>query len=144
MRRGARVRVRLGLAAIAIATIAAACAPAAPRAPTGSARLTLNPASLNFPDGNSATMPNLSVTVTNTGGQSAQVLSVSTNNGIFSLPSDTCSGTSLAPGQSCMVTVQFCPGGAVQQFNANVAINTMIGGSPLTVTDPMSGMGVGP
>jgi hypothetical protein len=144
MRRGRRVRGGLGLAAVTVAFAAAACAaPAGPApAPPSAAKLALSPMSLSFPDGSSTFMPNLSATVTNTGGQTAQSLAVSTTNGVYSLPTNTCT-TTLAPGQSCMVTVQFCPGAVPGPFPANLMVTAMSGGSPVSVSDPMSGQGAG-
>jgi hypothetical protein len=132
------------LAAITIAIAAAACtAPAAPApVPPSAAKLVLNPTSLSFPSGNSATMPNLPATVTNTGGQTAQSLAVSTTNGVYSLPANTC--TTLAPGQSCTVTVQFCPGAFLGTISASLNVTAMSGGSLVSVSDPMIGTGIGP
>jgi hypothetical protein len=66
-----------------------------------------NPA--NFPDSSQAAgfpMPNVVVTVTNTGGHTAGSVVVHPV-GVYSVPSSNCS--SLGPGQSCTASVQFCP-----------------------------------
>jgi hypothetical protein len=145
MRRGAWVRGGLGLAAVTVAFAAAACAaPAGPApVPPTAAKLALSPTSLSFGNGNSATMPNVTATVTNTGGQTAQSLAVSTTNGVYSLPANTCT-TTLGPGQSCMVTVQFCPGATIGTISASLNVTATSGGSLVSVSDPMSGQGIGP
>lgn len=146
MRRRVRLRGGLGLAAITIAIAAAACTPPAGPAPGGppaAAKLAVTPTSLDFGNGSNSSMPNLSATVTNTGGQAAQSVAASTTNGIYSLPANTCSGTTLAPGHSCMVTVQFCPGTTIGPIAATLAVTAMSAGSPISVNDPMSGNGLG-
>ncbi len=139
------MRAGLGLAAATVAIGVAACAPppAAPKPPTA-ANLSLNPTVLNFPDGSNHNMPDLGVTVTNTGGRTAQSLSWSTTNGVYSFPGNTCSG-SLAPGQSCSVTVQFCPGMTTGGFPATFSVTAMDTGSGQTVSasEQMTGTGTG-
>jgi hypothetical protein len=51
-------------------------------------------------------MPNVQVTVTNTGGHTAGSVVVHPV-GVYSVPISSCS--SLAPGQSCTANIQFCP-----------------------------------
>ena len=106
------------LAALAIAIAAAACLPhtppPAPAAPPPPGQLKLSPASLDYgthPLANlmGANMPIITVTVTNTGGQPVRLLSETSSNGIYSMPANTCSGASLAPGQSCGINLQYCP-----------------------------------
>jgi predicted RecA/RadA family phage recombinase len=83
----------------------------------------VNPTALNFGSASiTGAMPTLAVTVTNTGGQSAASLAAASDDGVYSIPSKTCS-TSLAPGQSCMVDVQFCP----NQTGASTAHLTITG-----------------
>jgi hypothetical protein len=107
--RGRRtVRASLGLAGIAIAIglVSAGCFPPAPAAP---ASLTISPSPANFPNSFQSqgfNMPNVQVTVTNTGGHTARFISVPAVS-VYSVPQDNC--TSLAPGQSCTAMIQFCP-----------------------------------
>ena len=121
--RRARVHGGVWLAALAIAIVAAACLPPkppppppvpAPAAPAPAGQLNVSPASLDYgthPLANlmGANMPIITVTVTNTGGQTVQLLSEASSNGIFSLPVNTCASASLAPGQSCGINLQYCP-----------------------------------
>jgi hypothetical protein len=118
--RRARTHGGVLLAALTIVFVAAAClphrpapAPASP-APAAPGQLKLSPASLDYgthPLANlmGANMPIITVTVANTGGQTVRLLSETSSNGIFSMPANTCSGASLAPGQSCGINLQFCP-----------------------------------
>jgi len=116
--RRACVRCGVLMAALTIAIVAAACLPPrpppAPPAPPALGQLKLSPASLDYgthPLANlmGANMPIITVTVANTGGQTVRLLSETSSNSIFSLPANTCSGASLAPGQSCGINLQFCP-----------------------------------
>ena len=108
MRGRPTVRASLGLAGIAIAVglISAGCFPPAPAGP---AMLTVSPSPANFPNSSQALgfpMPNVQVTVTNTGGHTVNSISIP-GVGVYSVPQDLCS--SLAPGQSCTAMIQFCP-----------------------------------
>jgi hypothetical protein len=66
-------------------------------------------------------MPTVQVTITNTGGHTARLISVP-GIGVYSVPMNGC--TTLAPGQGCTAMIQFCPT-AQGQYN-----------SMLVVTDP--------
>jgi hypothetical protein len=119
--RGRRsVRASLGLAgiAIAIALISAACFPPPPPGP---ASLTVTPSPANFPNSSQASffpMPNVQVTVTNTGGHAVNSISIP-GVSVYSVPQDLC--TSLAPGASCTAMIQFCPS-AQGQYNSTLVV----------------------
>lgn len=75
------------------------------------------------------------VTITNTGGQDAQITSLffSGPDGIqFSISSDTNCFITLAGGSSCYVDVRFAPssGSAPASFTASLGLNATAGGSP--------------
>jgi hypothetical protein len=60
-------------------------------------------------------------TLKNTGGSATSVLKITLPPGPFSITANTCTGTSLGPGKSCTVTVQFAPtatGGASATLTA--------------------------
>ena len=74
-------------------------------------------------------MPIVKVTVTNTGGAALRSVVVHPV-GVYSVPSSTCS--TLAPGQSCVAKVQFCP------TSPNHYLNTlMITGEDAATGAPM-------
>jgi len=108
--RRARTLGGLALAVIVIAITAAACLPPPPAPP---AQLKLTPAALDYGthplSDLMSHMPVITVTVTNTGSQTVHLDSETSSNGIFSMPTNTCSGASLAPGHTCSINVQFCP-----------------------------------
>jgi hypothetical protein len=113
MRGRQTLRAGVVLAAVAVGLFSAGCFPGGPPGP---ANLSANPSQLTFTAVHSSFMPTLRVTVTNTGGRSVQGLSALPA-GVYSLPStgapNPCQGSGalpvLAPGQSCVVDVQFCP-----------------------------------
>jgi len=76
-------------------------------------------------------MPQVVVTVTNTGGHTAQGIVVHPIN-VYSVPISNCS--TLAPGQSCTASVQFCPG-AQGQYNFNLSVT----GQDAATGAPLSG-----
>ena len=77
-------------------------------APPAAAAITLGPASVTFPAQQAGTVSSpVPVTVTNSGTATLQVSSVLAS-GDF-LESDTCTGTSIAPGATCTVNVRFAP-----------------------------------
>jgi hypothetical protein len=109
------VRASLGLAGIALAIglIGAGCFPPPPPVP---ASLMISPSPANFPNSSQGAgfpMPNVQVTVTNTGGRAVNSISIP-GVSVYSVPQDLC--TSLAPGQSCTAMIQFCPAN-MGQFN---------------------------
>jgi hypothetical protein len=63
-------------------------------------------------------MPNVQVTVTNTGGHAVNSISIPAVD-VYSVPQDLC--TSLAPGQSCTAMIQFCPT-HTGQYNDTLAV----------------------
>jgi uncharacterized protein (TIGR03437 family) len=104
----------------------------------GIPELALNPASVSF--GNVAQSIARTMTVTNSGTESAAIASViltGINPGDFSI-SDTCSGASLSPTQSCSLTVTFTPA-AQGSRTAALLITANAPGSPILV--PLSGTG---
>ncbi len=114
----------------------------APLAGTGvaAAALTLSPTSLTFPStAQGSTSPTQAITVTNTGGVSAQ-LQTPTITGDYQLISNSC-GATLAPGATCTLQIAFAPTAAgtrtgVMTLPANVA-----GGN---VSASLNGAGVAP
>jgi len=98
--RGRRtLRVGLVLAAVAVGLISAGCLTAGPPTPTAPASLTISPSPANFPDSPSPTfpMPNVQVTITNTGRRTARSINVPPVS-VYSVPQDLC--TSLAPARA--------------------------------------------
>jgi hypothetical protein len=114
MRARRTLRVGTGLAAVAVGLLGAGCF-VAPPPPAAPARLSVVPSVLSFTAPAGGAMPTLTVTVTNTGGRSARSLAASPVD-VYSLPQpagNPCQGPgasgTLAPGQSCVIDVQFCP-----------------------------------
>jgi type II secretory pathway pseudopilin PulG len=75
--------------------------------------VTLNPSSLDFKDQvvKSPSKPQR-ITLTNTGGKPLYINSVTISNddsNDFSLNGDTCTGSTIAPGKSCVIDVSFTP-----------------------------------
>jgi len=111
--------VGTGLAAISVGLLSGGCFGGSP--PPATARLTANPSTLTYNAQANGPMPTQEVTVTNTGGRSARSLAASPV-GVYSLPQPSapnpCQGpgsaATLAPGQSCVIDVQFCPTSAGQ------------------------------
>jgi hypothetical protein len=126
------------LAALAIAIIAIACLPPPPSGP-----LKLSPASLDYgshplADLLGANMPIINVTVTNSGSQTVHLVSEHSSNGIFSLPVNTCSTNSLAPGASCLIEVQYCPN-APGTSTSTLTVNGTIGTTPVSASASITG-----
>lgn len=134
--RGQRtLRIGLVLAASAVGVLSAACFPPAP---TGPASLTVTPSPANFPSSSQAQsfpMPQVKVTITNTGGHTAMNVVVHPVN-VYSVPSSTCS--SLAPGQSCTAMIQFCPN-AQGQYNFPLTVTGQDGTANLSATTMLIG-----
>jgi hypothetical protein len=141
------------LAALAIAFVAVAClppkpaptppAPPAPPAPPSPGQLKLSPAALDYgthPLANlmGANMPIITVTVTNTGGQTVNLVSETSSNGIFSMPANTCSSASLSPGQSCAINLQYCPNAPGTSTSTLTAAGTT-GTLPVSATANVTG-----
>lgn len=118
-----RVRVNGGLllAALAIAITAAACFPTVPpppptcSAPTATpqgTQLSISPTAVDYGchalGGLMANMPKITVTVTNHTAASVP-LTVQLPGGIYSTPTDNCTGATLTAGGNCMVVLQYCP-----------------------------------
>ncbi|HVU49782.1 MAG TPA: choice-of-anchor D domain-containing protein [Polyangia bacterium] len=81
------------------------------------------------------------VTITNKGGQRSGTLIVGViDSSTFPTSGDTCSGMTLDPGASCMVTVKFMPGTAGAK-SSKLQVGATPGG---TVPVMLSGMGVDP
>jgi hypothetical protein len=138
------------LAALTIAIVAVAClppkpapAPPAPPAPLSPGQLKLSPVALDYgthPLVNllGANMPIITVTVTNTGGQAVNLVSETSTNGIFSMPANTCSSASLAPGQSCGINLQYCPN-APGTATSTLTLAGMTGTLPVSATANVTG-----
>ncbi len=105
-RRNARFGLLLAVGALGFVT--GGCLAPTPGPPAG-ASLSVSPNPANFPNSSQAQgfpMPNVQVTVTNTGGHVAGSVVVHPV-GVYSVPVSNCS--SLGPGQSCTANIQFCP-----------------------------------
>jgi hypothetical protein len=148
--RRARLHGGVLLAALAIAIVAVAClppkpapAPPAPPAPPSPGLLKLSPAALDYgthPLVNllGANMPIITVTVTNTGGQAVNLVSETSSSGIFSMPANTCSSASLAPGQSCGINLQYCPN-APGTSTSTLTVSGTTGTLPVSATADVTG-----
>ena len=101
-----------------------------------SAKLTVNPSSLNFGDVVVGTSKKDSITVTNTGASDAVITSITSSNALFS---SSASAFTLAPNQSKIVYITFSPLVDGNQ-NGNISINHTGTNSPEIV--PVSGRGV--
>ena len=122
---GGRLKALSGVGALAIGALAlSACFPPAP----GPANLSLSPNPMVF---NSVAtpvtapyswMPQVQVTVTNTGGQTIANLAV-TGVQVSSVPSDSCS-TTLGPGQSCTAMIQYCPNASTLGLDQQMLVVT--------------------
>jgi hypothetical protein len=145
--RRARLHGGVLLAALTIAIVAVACLPPkpapAPPAPPPPGELKLSPAALDYgthPLVNllGANMPIITVTVTNTGGQAVNLVSETSSNGIFSMPANTCSSASLAPGQSCAINLQYCPN-APGTATSTLTLAGTTGTLPISATANVAG-----
>ena len=150
-----RLRVHGGVlvAAVAVAIFAAACLPPAPppapapapptvSAPPSPGQLTISPASIDYGSHPlsdlMSNMPNVALTVTNTGGQPLHLVSEFSSNGIYSMPVNSCSGASLAPGQSCGINLQYCPS-ATGTTTTTVTVLGITGTLPISATANATG-----
>lgn len=135
------VRVGLGIAAIAVGLVTAGClAPSTP-APPAPASLSMSPATASFPTlpPPYSPMPIIPVTVTNTGGHTADSVTVA-GVGAYSVPGNGCSDATLAPGQSCVAPIQFCPGSAGPYLNTLTATGRdAVTGATLQATSALDG-----
>ncbi len=73
--------------------------------------LTLSPNSLSFGSQRQGTSAAQTITISNSGGSSAQFGAIAANDNDFTVSANSC-GSSLANGSSCQVTVTFTPAGA--------------------------------
>jgi len=135
-----RVRIGLGAASFAVALLGAGCL--LPSAPVSGAQLSNSPTVANFPSSPSpfGYMPNIQITVTNTGTHPVDNLHGQPI-GVFSIPSQTCTST-LGTGQSCSYSVQFCPG-AVGPYSDPFVVSgdDAVTGTPVSATTQLSGIG---
>jgi hypothetical protein len=101
--------------------------------------LSITPASADF---GIATVGSTTVAKTfevkNTGGVATAPLTVTTSTGEFTITANTCGGTSLAPGGTCSLSVQFAP--AV--IGAKDAILTVAGAAAEIVRAELMGTGI--
>ena len=78
-------------------------------------------------------------TLTNTGDQASRALTITVpGSTAFTITADTCTGTSLGPGKSCTVTVQFAPASAGAVAATLTATNNK---STVLATDSLAGAG---
>jgi hypothetical protein len=137
MRRSRTVGIGVGLAAAAVGLVSAACIGAAP---PSSASLAMSPSPAIFPSVPPpySPMPIVPVTVTNTGGHAARGIALN-GAGVYSVPSSSCS--TLAPGQSCVADIQFCPTSPGNYTNSLLVTGQdAVTGSPLQATTMLEGV----
>jgi hypothetical protein len=110
---------------------------------TGTAAVTLSPASLSFGSVNTgSTSAAQTITVNNTGPAALTISSLKVNGtGATDFPTTTTCGTSLAAAASCTISVSFKPA-AAGSFTASVSLADSATGSPQTVA--LTGTGVTP
>jgi hypothetical protein len=96
------------------------------------AQLTLQPASRDFGAVVSGATSSATFTVANAGGQSTGPVSVQlSGSGTFGIGTDSCSGSTLAAGASCALSVTFAPpAGAAGPQTGALQISATPGGSP--------------
>ena len=132
----------LRLSSAIAAALLAAAAFAAPAAATGPA-VTLSPASLTFPSQDvGTTSAAQTITATNSGDQNLFFNNVATTGNTldFTIGTDDCIGTTLAPGASCSISVTFSPS-VTGTRTANVVYTDNAANSPQSV--PLTGTGTG-
>jgi hypothetical protein len=132
----------LKLASAIAAALLAAGAFAVPAAATGPA-VSLSPASLTFPSQDvGTTSAAQTITATNSGDQNLFFNNVATTGNTldFTIGTDDCIGTTLAPGASCSISVTFSPS-VTGTRTANVVYTDNAANSPQSV--PLTGTGTG-
>jgi hypothetical protein len=80
-----------------------------PLGPPPEPDISVNPASINFGNVNVGSTPDQTTTVRNDGTGNLIIGSVTTPSLPFSKQSDTCSGQTLSPGATCIITYRFSP-----------------------------------
>jgi hypothetical protein len=107
--------------AVALVAVLACWAPGA-AAKSGPPVLAFSPSPFDYGSVTSGQMASQIFTLKNTGGSATSALHVGLSGAsAFTLTSDSCSATSLGPGKSCTVTVQFAPtstGGVAASLSA--------------------------
>ena len=93
--------------------------------------IALNPSTLTFANAPGATSTRQTITVTNTGSTTATVGAATTGTAAFTA-SSTCS--TLAPNQSCTVTVTFTPAAAQTADTLSLPVTITLNGLPSTTT----------
>ena len=85
--------------------------------------ITVTPASVAFGNVSLGNTPSSTITVTNDGSADLTITGVTAPALPFSITADTCDGQTLAPTDTCTITVQFAPD-AAQVYNDNVSISS--------------------
>ena len=85
--------------------------------------ITVTPASVAFGNVSLGNTPSSTITVTNDGSADLTITGVAAPALPFSITADTCDGQTLAPTDTCAITVQFAPD-AAQVYNGNVSISS--------------------
>ena len=119
-------------------TVLAAAGPAA--AAAGPA-LTFTPSPHDYGTVTPGQTASQTFTLANTGGTASRALTITLTGPAFTITADTCTATSLGPGKSCTVTVQFAPaaaGPAAATLTAADNKNTVL------ATDALTGTGASP
>lgn len=146
----ARLSVRAGMAAAAVAVVlvCAGCVPhpkPAPPTPPAPASLTVGPSPVTFQTVAPpySWMPQVPVTITNTGGRALNALVIN-GVGVYSVPTDGCKNSptpdALAAGKSCVVFIQFCPS-AAGPYNDSFVVTAQdaTSGAPLQASTMLTG-----
>lgn len=102
--------------------------------------LAFTPAPYNYQEVNDGQTTSQTFALANSGGRASRALTVTiTGSAEYTITADTCSGTSLGPGYSCTVTVQFAPTAAGTATATLTAANNK---KEVLATDPLTGTGV--
>ena len=118
-----------------------AVAPAGPVAAGGPPVLAFTPSPFDFGPVAVGQTAAQTFTLANSGGSASRALTVTLSGSAeFTVTADTCTGTSLGPGKSCTVTVQFAPASAGTATAALTASHK----KTVRATDPLTGTGVVP
>ena len=124
---------------VAVGAAAAEVAAAGPAAAKTGPVLAFTPAPDDFGVVTIGQTASQTLTLANTGGSPTRALKVALPGPTaFAIAADTCTGTSLGPGKSCTVTVQFAPSSIGTVTAALTAISNK---GAATATDPLTGTG---
>jgi hypothetical protein len=124
---------RIGLALLATAVVCLSQAAVASAGTPPSLSWSSSSGSFDYGTVQAGQTPSLTFTLTNSGGSATGALTVSLPSpSPFSVTSDNCTGTSLGPGKSCTVTVQYTP--ATSSDSATLTATSKKTGQSATLT----------